>query len=153
MIDFVVPAGSDIGQYRNVGHASTSGLDVDIERAEGAWRWRASMTLTQALVNEESASNSPRWILKGHLLGPLAPSWWLGLEANAVGRRTAETDAPAYALLNAVLRYQPRPGNSVALRVTNLADARAYDVATPALAVQRVPQPRRAFTLDATLAF
>jgi iron complex outermembrane receptor protein len=153
MIDFVIPAGSDIGQYRNVGRARTSGLDLDIERAEGAWRWRASMTLTHAVVNEQDASNSPRWLLKGHLLAPLAPAWWLGLEANAVGRRTAAVDAPAYALLNAVLRYQPRPGNSVALRVTNLADARAYDVSTPSLAVERVPQARRGFTLDATLAF
>ena len=153
MIDFVLPADSPIGQYRNVGSASTSGLDVDVERAEGAWRWRASMTLTDALVNGEAASNSPRWLLKGHLLAPLVPAWWAGLEANAVARRSGEVDVPAYALLNAVLRYQPRPGNGVALRVTNLADARVYDVATPASPIVRVPQPRRALTLDCTLAF
>ncbi|MGM9489948.1 TonB-dependent receptor plug domain-containing protein [Ideonella sp. YS5] len=153
MIDFVVPVDEDIGQYRNVGRASTDGLDLDIEQAGGAWRWRASMTLTRSIVNGEAASNSPRWLLKGHLLAPLAPSWWLGLEANAVGRRTAQVDAAAYALLNTVLRYQPRPGDSVALRVTNLGDARAFDVATPGLPVDRVPQPRRALTLDCSVAF
>ena len=89
----------------------------------------------------------------GNLLAPLVPAWWAGLEANAVARRSGEVDVPAYALLNAVLRYQPRPGNGVALRVTNLADARVYDVATPASPIVRVPQPRRALTLDCTLAF
>jgi iron complex outermembrane receptor protein len=153
MIDFVVPADADIGQYRNVGRASANGLDLDIEQADGAWRWRASMTLTHALVNGEAATNSPRWLLKGHLLAPLAPAWWLGLEANAVGRRTAEVDAPAYVLLNSVLRYQPRPGTSLALRITNLADARAWDVATPSMPMDRIPQPRRALALDCSLAF
>jgi len=153
MIDFVVPEDSDIGQYHNIGSARTNGVDLDIEQAEGAWRWRASMTLTDALVNGKSASNSPRWLLKGHLLAPLGASWWMGLEANAVGRRTAEVDAPSYALFNGVLRYQPRPRSSLALRVTNLADARAYDVATPSMPVRRVPQPRRALTLDWSFAF
>ena len=153
MIDFVVPADSDIGQYRNVGRASTSGLDLDLEQAEGSWRWRTSLTLTHALVDGEAAGNSPRWLLKGHLLAPLAPSWWLGLEANAIGRRTGEVDAPGYALFNAVLRFQPRPGNSVALRVTNLTDEKTYDLATPAMPMDLVPQPRRALTLDCTLVF
>lgn len=154
MIDFVVPDNSEIGQYHNLSHALTEGVDVDIESApESGWRWRASATLVHAVINGQPATNSPRWLLKGHLLAPFAPRWWAGLEGNAVGRREGAVDAGAYALINAVLRYEATPRSSVSLRATNLGDSAAHDVATPGMPMDLAPRPRRAFMLDWTAAF
>lgn len=154
MIDFVIPEGSDIGQYHNVGRGRTEGIDLDIEQAAGTGlRWRASATVTNATINSQAASNSPRWLLKGHLLAPVGPGWWAGGEANAIGRRKAAVDVPGYTLVNAVLRYETRPRSVWALRITNLFDTAAYEVATPGLSIGKVPQPRRAASLDWTLDF
>jgi len=125
-----------------------SGVRSSCEASATNWRWRASATFVQASINGQPASNSPRWLLKGHVLAPFAPRWWAGLEGNAVGRREGAVDAGSYALLNAVLRYEATPHSSVSLRVTNLGDAAAHDVATPGTPVDLVPRPRRAFMLD-----
>lgn len=149
MIEFVQPEDEPIGQYQNIGRAGTTGMDVELEHAgAGGWRWRASASLLRARINGERPYNSPRWLLKGHALAPVATGWWLGAELDAVGARRGPQDVDAYAVVNGVLRHALTAGHELSLRVNNLGDATAYDVPTPGLAIERVPRPRRALTLE-----
>lgn len=154
MIDFVQPEGETIGQYQNVSRAGTTGIDTEIEHAgTSGWRWRASASVLRARINGERPRNSPRWLLKGHALAPLAGGWWLGAELDALGARRGPQDVDAYVVVNGVLRHAIGNRQELALRVTNLGDAATYDVPTPGLALDRVPRPRRAFTLEWLAAF
>lgn len=154
MIDFVLPEGETIGQYQNVSRAGTTGIDAELEHTgTTGWRWRAGVSLMHARINGERPYNSPHWLLKGHALAPLAAGWWLGAEFDALGARRGPQEVDAYAVLNGVLRHAIGTRQELALRITNLGDAATCDVPTPGLAIDRVPRPRRAFTLDWQAAF
>ena len=154
MIDFVLPEGEDIGQYQNISRAGTTGVDAEIEHAASTgWRWRASASVVRARINGEMPHNSPRWLIKGHGLAPLASGWWLGAELDALGARRGPQPVEAYVTVNGVLRHAVGTRQELSLRVSNLGDAAAYDVPTPGLSVDRVPRARRAFTLDWQSAF
>lgn len=156
MIEMRVPDAGGVGRYENLSRVRTRGLDLGLEqRLAGDWQWRADLSLVDARAAGQRLSNSPRWLLKGHLIAPLAPQWSLGLEAQAMTRRQGRVDeVPGYLSANALLRYTGWRGQVLALRVKNLGDRRFWDPAgSESEALQRLPQERRSLRLDWQLMF
>jgi outer membrane receptor protein involved in Fe transport len=152
LIDFVA-LDPTLSQYQNVSSARTVGLDLDLEH-RGAWQWRSSLSLARARSDGRALTNSPRWWWKGHWIAPLAPNVGLGAEAQAVGRRESlRGPVRALATVNALLRWTPDPGLSIALRVRNLGDAAGADPASTENDLRQVPRERRSVWLDAQAAW
>jgi outer membrane receptor protein involved in Fe transport len=150
LIDFVA-LDDLLSQYQNVSGTRTAGVDIDLEqRASSGWQWRTSLSLTRAREQDGRVqTNSPRWILKGHLLGPLGAGFGAGVEAKAIGRRESlRGPVPTYAALNAVLRYTAGTRGSLALKVLNVADRATWDPASTENELRRVPKERRTVWLD-----
>ncbi|WP_298235691.1 TonB-dependent receptor [uncultured Azohydromonas sp.] len=152
LIDFV-PVSDQASQYRNLSHVHSHGLDLEAQGLLGASvQWRTSVSLQKAKSAQGALGNSPRWIFKGHLLLPLPrPAWSAALQWQALGRRAS--NVPSLTTLDAVLRWQPRPDNTLALRVLNLFDARTWDPAAPDVALARFPRERRRIEIDWQQAF
>lgn len=150
MIEMGMPADGGPGRYENLSRVSTRGLDLGLEqRLAGDWQWRADLSLVHARSGGQRLSNSPRWLLKGHLIAPLAPHWSLGLEAQGMGRRDGVQSVPALATANLLLRYTGWRQQVLGLRVKNIADRRHWDPAGPEnAALLRVPQERRNLRVD-----
>ena len=132
LIDFVA-LDDQLSQYQNVSGARTAGVDLDVEqRGASGWQWRASLSLARARERDGSLlTNSPRWLTKGHLLGPLGGGFSAGVEAQAIGRRESlRGPVPSQATVNGVLRYTAGKRGSLALKVLNVADRATSDPAS-----------------------
>ena len=153
LIDFV-PQDETVSRYENVSRGHTSGIDLDLEQhLRSRWQWRASLSLLRTRLNAAPTTNAPRWLAKGHLLGPLDAQWGAGLQWQAIGRRTGDAgDVGAYATADLVLRRTLGGQGSIALLLQNLTDRATYDPATPDTALARIPRERRRIWLDARLA-
>lgn len=154
LIDFV-PFDAGISRYENVSSARTAGVDVDVEqRLASGWQWRSSLSLARATSGGGTASNSPRWLFKGHVLGPVGERWSAGLQWVAMARREGlRGPVPAFATADAVLRHAITAQQSLSLTVRNLADRASYDPAASDNDLLRVPRERRSWALDWRLAF
>lgn len=155
MIELVPIGDAGVGRYENLSRVSTRGLDLGLERRLRAdWQWRINLSLMDADSAGQGLSNSPRWLLKGHLIMPLAASWSLGLEAQGMGSREGRVRVPGHVTGNALLRFAGWRSQVLGLRVKNLADVRYDDPAGPDNeALLRVPQARRSIQLDWQLSF
>ena len=143
--------GEDYEQYRNVGSARAVGLEVDVEHARpGSLELRGSVALQDARSGGARLSNAPRWLGKIGAGMPLAPGWFIGVELRAMGARwtSGRERIGSRVLADALLRYESSPRGQWQLRVTNLADVRYDDPATPGLPMERVPQPGRRVQLS-----
>jgi iron complex outermembrane receptor protein len=154
LIDFVA-LNATLSQYQNVSDAHGEGIDLDLEhRFGGGWQWRGSLSLAQARAQHRTLTNSPHWLFKSHLFGPLSPDWEAGFELQAIGHRDGQREpVAAQGTANAVLRWRGAPLGTVALRVVNLTDARTWDPAGLDNSLQRVPRDRRSAWLDWLVAF
>lgn len=154
LIDFV-PVDGNVSRYENVSRARTTGVDLDVEqRLASGWQWRSSLSLARATSGGVTASNSPRWLFKGHVLGPLAESWSAGLQWLAMARREGLREpVPAFATADAVLRHAIGARQSLSLTVRNLADRVTFDPAAADNDLLRVPRERRSWALDWRVAF
>lgn len=152
LIDFV-PVDATVSQYRNLSRVRSHGLDVEAQGLlDGGVQWRTSASLQNARSREGELANTPHWILKGHLLAPLPrPDWSAALQWQALARRSA--NVPAWATLDAVLRWQARPDGTLALRALNLFDAVTWNPALPETALPRIPRERRRIEIDWQQAF
>lgn len=153
-----VPISEDLDaviQYRNVGRVRLLGLDLGLEqRSIGSWQWRTSASLMDARnERDEHLSNSPHWMVKGHIVSPEWLRSTLGAEWTALGRRHGRADVPALITVNLNLRYRIGPRQTVALRVENALDRRNLDPSTPENPLSSVPQPRRSWRLDWRIGF
>lgn len=139
-----------VGQYRNVGRVTLHGLDLGVEqRSATGWLWRASASWMHARNDAgERLSNSPAWMLKGHVVTPEWRSWQLGAEGQLLGRRQGRVEVPATAVFNAHLRYRLDARQSLALHVSNALDRRNLDPSTPDTPLSSIPQPGRSLRLD-----
>lgn len=140
---------SDFVQYRNVHGISSRGLDIGLAQQPGAGiGWRIDASLLQARRGEQRLSNSPRWLLKGHAIWPIAEGWTLALEAQAQGRRLGPTEVPWQWSANARVGFE-WGAHRLGLRALNLTDRQLYDPAGPDNeALMRVPQPRRSIRME-----
>lgn len=126
-------------QYVNQDDISGRGLEfgVDGQYPNGA-RVRASlgfMDATDALG--QRLDNSPRQLAKLNLAWPVAESWRLGLEGQAVGERISSGNrVGGYGMVNATLSRHARDGWEWSASVYNLFDRRVQD---PAAADPYVP--------------
>ncbi|MEH0166322.1 TonB-dependent receptor plug domain-containing protein [Roseateles microcysteis] len=155
MIEIVPIDDTSLGRYENLSRVATRGFDLGVEqRGRSDFHWRIDLSLMQARSAGQRLSNSPSWLLKGHLILPLAAHWSLGLEGQAMGAREGRVRVPGHVLVNGLLRFTGWQGQVLGLRVRNLGDARYWDPAGPENeALQRVPQARRSLQLDWQLAF
>lgn len=137
-------------QYRNASAVQGQGVDLDIERRHiDGWQWRASLGLNRLHADGAPAVNAPRWLLKGHVLGPLDDRWSAGLQWIGTGPRLGlRADVRAQWRTDAVLRHALGPAHSLTLAVRNLTDAARYDVAGGENELQRVPLERRTVVLE-----
>jgi outer membrane receptor protein involved in Fe transport len=150
LIDFVA-IDEEVSQYQNVSGVRTSGIDLDLERRSASgWQWRASLSLARARASGgETLSNSPRWLAKGHLLGPLGGGFSAGLEAQAMGRRESPRGPVAsFATVNALLQRSVGTHSSLALKVLNLTDRASFDPASSENDLRQVPRERRSVWLE-----
>ncbi|HEX5688303.1 MAG TPA: TonB-dependent receptor [Ideonella sp.] len=149
LIDFVA-LDDEVSHYENVSSALLRGVDLDVEHREpGGWQWRASVSLADMSSKRAAAFNSPRWLFKGHLLGPLDSHWSIGLQWLAMARRDGlRADVASFVTADALLRRVLTPGQSVALIVRNVADSKTHDPASSNNDLLRVPRPRRSLTLE-----
>ena len=152
LIDFV-PVSAQVSQYQNVSRVRSRGLDLEAQGLlDAGVQWRTSVSLQDAASAQGALGNSPRWLFKGHLLMPLPrPAWSAALQWQALGRRAS--NVPPQATLDAVLRWQPLPASTLALRALNLFDARTWDPAAPDAALARFPRERRRIEVDWQQAF
>lgn len=142
-------------QYRNVGRVRLQGVDLGVEqRSVEGWQWRASVSLMDARNDlREHLSNSPHWMLKGHVI---SPEWFrttLGAEWTALGPRHGRVDVSSSVAMNFNLRYRIDARQTLALRVENALDRRNLDPSTPENSLSAVPQPRRNWRLDWRIGF
>lgn len=141
----------DILRYENVSQVRMRGVDVDLERrAASGWHWRLSLSLS-ALSGGDGARqvNSPRWLAKGHVLGPWGGEWSAGLQWLAMGPREGlRARVPALLGADAVLRRELAPGHELALLVRNLANSRTHDPASAENDLLRVPRAGRSVALE-----
>ena len=137
-------------QFRNVGRVSLRGLDLGIEqRAADGWIWRTSASWMHARNGDGARlSNSPSWMLKGHLVSPESQRWQFGAEFDLLGARLGSTPVPSARTVNTHLRYRIDPAQSLALHLSNALDRRNLDPATPDTTLSAIPQPGRAWRLD-----
>jgi iron complex outermembrane receptor protein len=151
----LVPFSGDVSRYENVSKANTHGIDLEVEqRLASGWQWRASLSLTRALSGGLVASNSPRWLFKGHVLAPLAPGWSAAWQWTSMARRESPRGpVPAYLTADAVLRFAWTPTQSLSLTARNLGDRATYDPASAETRLLRMPRERRAIALDWRAAF
>ncbi|MBL8474367.1 MAG: TonB-dependent receptor [Rhodocyclaceae bacterium] len=138
-------------QYRNSGTSLRSvGVEAGVRYAgSNGLLGYASASLQRATEGGQTAAAAPRLVAKGGLVVPLGhtdailESTWVGRAVLENGTRTS--DAPAYLLVHAGLRWSaPQGGWHVALRVDNLFDRRYYTIASPELRpLQLVPGMER----------
>lgn len=154
LIDFV-PLDDVVSRYQNLSRGHSTGIDIDYEqRLASRWQWRTSLSMAHVRINDQVTTNSPRWLLKGHLFGPLDAQWSAGAQWQAIARREGERGpVPAYATADLVLRRALGPGSSAALIVQNVADRASWDPASLDTTLQRVPRERRRIALDVRVAF
>ncbi|MCW7536638.1 TonB-dependent receptor [Aquabacterium sp. A7-Y] len=150
----LVPVSDDedeqVYRNRNMGAARATGGEIELEHARGnGLQLRGSLALQNARSEGRRLSNSPRWLAKGSLVAPLAASLQGALELRAMGLRwSGDARVRRHVVANATLRYAVTPANTLQLRVTNLGDVHYDDPSTPALADDRIRQPRRQFELS-----
>lgn len=154
IIEFV-PFSGDLSRFENMSTAHTQGIDIDVEqRRASGWQWRASLSLARARIGGAAASNSPRWLFKGHVLAPLAPAWSAALQWTSMAQRDGlRGPVPAYLTADAVLRFAWTPTQAVSLTVRNLADRSTFDPVSADISLLRMPRERRAIALDWRAAF
>lgn len=154
LIDFV-PMDDVVSRYENLSRGNSTGVDIDYEqRLASRWQWRSTLSLARVRINGQPTTNSPRWLYKGHLFGPLDAQWSVGAQWQAIARREGERGpVPSYATVDLVLRRAIGPGSSLALVVHNVADRATWDPATLDTALQRVPRERRRVALDLRVAY
>jgi iron complex outermembrane receptor protein len=147
----LVSVDEEVSRYENVSRARVHGIDIDLERrAASGWQWRTSLSLS-AMSGSDGARpvNSPRWLAKGHVLGPWGDDWSIGLQWLAMAPREGlRARVPSLVTADAVLRRELAPGHSLALAVRNLADTRAYDPASGENDLLRVPRDGRSVALE-----
>lgn len=140
-----------LSRYENVSQARMRGVDLELERqAASGWHWRTSLSLSSLKGSGDTRPvNSPRWLAKGHLIGPWDDDWSLGLQWLAMAPREGlRARVPALITADAVLRRELAPGHSLALVVRNLADGRHYDPASSENDLLRVPREGRSVALE-----
>jgi iron complex outermembrane receptor protein len=119
-------------QYQNQGDISGRGLElgVDSQFQNGA-RLRASLGLLEtADASNQQLDNSPRQLAKFNLVWPLAETWRLGLEGQAISaRNSTSVRVPGYGLVNLTLLRPLRDGWEVSASAYNLFDRRVQDPA------------------------
>ncbi|WKB50949.1 TonB-dependent receptor plug domain-containing protein [Eleftheria terrae] len=148
----LAPVAEQEGVYRNqnMSSAHAVGTEVEVEHARaGGLQLRGSLALQDARGEGRRLSNSPRWLAKGSLVAPLAPSLQAALEVHAMGLRLSRGErVPGHVIGNLNLRWRAATAHTVQLRVLNVGDARYDDPATPALSDDRIRQSRRQVELS-----
>lgn len=143
-------------QFRNVDPIHARGLETALRtRVMAGWRLDASLSLQEAQWPDGSrVANSPRWIGKLALVGPLAGEALKGaFELSAIGPRDFSWQGSAYHLPAAPIANlaltagRLAPGLELQLRVTNLFDRHYSWPASDDSMVPRVPGDERTFAL------
>jgi len=119
-------------QYQNQPDISGRGLEISANsQFDNGARLRASL----GLLETEDASgrqldNSPRQLAKFNLVWPLAETWRLGVEGQAISaRNSTNVRVPGYGLVNLTLLRPLRDGWEVSASAYNLFDRRVQDPA------------------------
>jgi iron complex outermembrane receptor protein len=154
IVEFV-PVAAGLSRYENVSQAHAHGIDLDLEqRHASGWQWRGSLSLTRAQSGGVTASNSPRWLFKGHVLSPQAGGWSAALQWTSMGRRESlRGPVPAFLTADAVLRFAWSPAQSLSITLRNLGDRVSFDPASADTDLLRMPRERRTVALDWRVAF
>lgn len=127
------PDAGGLLQYQNQGDISGRGLEVS---ANSQFNNGAHLRASLGLLETEDASgrqldNSPRQLAKFNLVWPLAQTWRLGLEGQAISaRNSTNTRVPGYGLVNLTLLRPLRDGWEVSASAYNLFDRRVQDPAS-----------------------
>jgi len=149
-------------QFRNVDPIHARGLETALRTSVmGDWRLDASLSLQEARSQDgQAVTNSPRWIGKLAMVGPLAGEALKGaFELSAIGPRDYSWLGSAYRLPAtpvanlALTAGRLAPGLELQLRVTNLFDRRYSWPVPDDSTVPRVPGEERTYTLAARYAF
>lgn len=147
----LVDTDDGLSRYENVSQALMRGIDVELERqAASGWQWRTSLSLSALSGSGDTRPvNSPRWLTKGHVIGPWDDHWSIGLQWLAMGPREGlRARVPSLLTADALLRRELAPGHSLALVVRNLADSQGYDPASSENDLLRVPRAGRSVALE-----
>jgi iron complex outermembrane receptor protein len=119
-------------QYQNQGDISGRGVELGVD---SQFQNGARLSASLGLLETEDASgrqldNSPRQLAKFNLVWPLAETWRLGLEGQAISARNSTTvRVPGYGLVNLTLLRPLRDGWEVSASAYNLFDRRVRDPA------------------------
>ena len=149
-------------QYQNRYNIQARGLETALRQHFWAgYRLDASLVLQSVEQDDGSRMrNSPRWIGKLALLGPVLGEALKGaLELNVIGPRINEWDDARYRfpvtpIANLALTADRlAPGLEVQLRVNNLFDRSYFEPGSDEAPVPRIPGYGRIFTLALRYAF
>jgi iron complex outermembrane receptor protein len=119
-------------QYQNLGSLSGRGLEFGVDsQFENGARLRASLGFLETKDGlGRQLDNSPRQLAKFNLAWPLAETWRLGLEGQAISARNSiNTHVPGYGLVNLTLLRPLRDGWEFSASAYNLFDRRVQDPA------------------------
>jgi len=131
-ISQVVDPVSGLLQYQNQAEISGRGLEAGAESQFGNG---ARLSASLGLMETQDATgrwldNAPRQLLKFNFTWPVAESWRLGLEGQAVSARASgNATVPGYGLMNLTLLRPLRDGWEVSASAYNLLDRRVQDPA------------------------
>jgi iron complex outermembrane receptor protein len=126
-------------------HARGIELETDAMLSDG-FHVRASVTRQTVEQSFGPAVNSPKWLGKLLLDGPIfSTGWTLGLNVQAIDRRTSvASEVPGYAVSNLVLTDKGTPSlGRWSVGIYNLAGHRYLDPASAAVTGGTVPQDGR----------
>jgi outer membrane receptor protein involved in Fe transport len=155
-----VVAGSELLQYVNLGSASASGTEFELDHvADNGWRTRVSLSVQRTRDGESGQPlvNSPRSLVKLHLTGPLPlVGLRVGIEGHHVGRRrtvSGET-VPPYSIANLHLQWAPAGSRWTAqATLHNAFDRRYADPAGPEHRQSVLARDGRRWTLQTSFAY
>ncbi len=149
-------------QYQNLDNIRARGLEAALRRHfQAGYRLDASLALQAVeLADGSRLRNSPRWIGKLALLGPVLGEALKGaLELNAVGPRMHDWGGerhrfPLAPIANLALTADRlAPGLELQLRVNNLLDRSYFEPGSDDAPVPRIPGYGRVFALTVRYAF
>jgi outer membrane receptor for ferrienterochelin and colicins len=155
-------AGEDNSQltFFNAAPVEVVGAEFEAERVwVGGWQGSASFTLQDAtgVENDELLSNSPKYLTRGRLAGPVWPGLaTFGVEVLYTGRRSTLLggEAAGFALGNATLRtVRPLAGLTFTLDIDNVLNRSYSDPGSAEHSVEFIPQDGRTIGLTASWRF
>ncbi|HEX8989716.1 MAG TPA: TonB-dependent receptor [Rhodocyclaceae bacterium] len=144
LIDQVTDPADGLLVFINRPALHAHGLELEAETTySGGLHLKASVSRQVVEQPFGSAVNSPKWLGKLMLDGPVAATGWtLGLNLQAIDRRTSvATEVPGNAIGNLVLTHKGTPATgSWTVGIYNLANRKVLDPASAAVAGGSVPE-------------